>query len=323
MFFTLEKLKARLPEIVAASVRDSQPVGGVMTCVAPGPLAESAMAAPPPANAPGWMPLKLGERWGARPGSDPNEIPRLLRWGIPYEGGSTHWLRTTIRVPDEWRGKPVLLALYWEGREQASVEAIVYLDGKTLAGIDDFHRSILLPESAHDGEHEVLWRCYVPYARPFGGMSLQLRDTAVFQFGQMFRAALEAVVTYPDSNPVRHALMNHINDAYNLLDLREGTHSQRFAESARTALGKLREDLTAGLERGQRPRITSTGHAHMDVAWLWPLWRTRQKIAHTVASALNLMDRYPDYHFSMSQPQTYAFLQQDDPDLYARLKRWA
>src|SRR5260370_10498220 len=152
-------------------------------------------------------------------------------------------------------------------------------------------------------------------------MSLQLRDEAVFQFGQTFRAALEAVVTYADSSPVRHALMNRINDAYNLLDLREGTQSQHFADSARTALGKLRKGLTAGLERGQRSRIVSTGHAHMDVAWLWPLWRTRQKIAHTVASAINLMERYPDYHFSMSQPQTYAFLQQDDPDLYARLKQ--
>src|SRR5258708_36375872 len=199
MFFTPEKLKARLPEIVAASVRASQPVGGVMTCIAPGPVAESAMAGPPPATAPGWMRLNVGERWGARPGSDPNEKPRMLDWGIPFEGGSTHWLRATIRVPDEWRGKPVLLALQWEGAGQASVEAIVYLDGKTLAGIDQFHRSILLPESAHNGEHEVLWRCYVPYAQPFGGMSLQLRDTAVFQFGQMFPAALAAVVTYPYS----------------------------------------------------------------------------------------------------------------------------
>jgi alpha-mannosidase len=33
------------------------------------------------------------------------------------------------------------------------------------------------------------------------------------------------------------------------------------------------------------------------------------------------MERYPEYHFSMSQPQTYAFLKQDDPELYARLKQ--
>ena len=59
---------------------------------------------------------------------------------------------------------------------------------------------------------------------------------------------------------------------------------------------------------GSRPTIVATGHAHLDVGWLWPVWRTRQKVAHTVATALHLMERYPDYHFSMSQPQVYHYL---------------
>jgi len=67
----------------------------------------------------------------------------------------------------------------------------------------------------------------------------------------------------------------------------------------------------------------ATGHAHLDVGWLWPVWRTHQKVAHTVATALHLMERYPDYHFSMSQPQVYEFLQADAPELYERLKRRA
>ena len=39
-----------------------------------------------------------------------------------------------------------------------------------------------------------------------------------------------------------------------------------------------------------------------------------------VATALHLMERYPDYHFSMSQPQVYHFLKHDAPDLYQRMK---
>ncbi|HEX5690345.1 MAG TPA: alpha-mannosidase, partial [Roseiflexaceae bacterium] len=71
------------------------------------------------------------------------------------------------------------------------------------------------------------------------------------------------------------------------------------------------------------PTLVATGHAHLDIAWLWPLWRTRQKVAHTVATALHLMERYPEYYFSMSQPHVYTYLQHDDPELYARLKQRA
>lgn len=323
MFFTIEKLKARLDELVAAAIRESRPVSEVQHCVAPGTEEESAMAAPPPADSPVWTPIRVGDRWGVKPGDDPAAPVKTLGWGIPANGGSTHWLRVRVQVPAEWRGQSVFLRLHWKDTGQSSLEAIAYLDGKAVAGIDEFHPAVKLPASAHDGVHEVLLRMYVPFPQAFDGLTLQRRDESVFQLAHFFRAALGAIETYRDSDPIRHTLLSRLNDAYNLLDLREGWGSQRFADSAETALEALRLGFAGGLERGQRPKIVSTGHAHMDVAWLWPLWRTRQKIAHTVASALHLMERYPDYHFSMSQPQTFHYLKHDDPELYARLKQRA
>jgi alpha-mannosidase len=142
------------------------------------------------------------------------------------------------------------------------------------------------------------------------------------------RVLLQAVETFPDSSLERHALIERLNRAYNTLDLREGWQSERFAESARAALDELGvagrglgSSPTTPNSQPPTPTIVATGHAHLDVGWLWPVWRTRQKVAHTVATALNLMERYPDYHFSMSQPQVYDFLRTDDPQLYARLKQ--
>ena len=40
------------------------------------------------------------------------------------------------------------------------------------------------------------------------------------------------------------------------------------------------------------------GHAHIDVAWLWRLKHTREKAARTFATALRLMERYPEYYLS-------------------------
>ncbi|MFN8505427.1 alpha-mannosidase [Kouleothrix sp.] len=328
MFFTAEKLSLRIPEIIAAATRDTRPVEGVLACVAPGAPAESTMAAAPDPDAPGWFALAPGMPWGGAPGLPPDAPQPSIGWNIPANGGGNHWLRATLAVPDEWRGRQVLLALSWEDRGLAgSVEAIVYLDGRALAGIDEFHRAVLLPATAHDGTHELLIRCYTPYRRPFGGLGLQLRDETIFQLGCAMRAMLEAARTFRDADPAGHALLARLNTAYTLLDLREGWQSARFAESARAALhalaleaGEAQPPQPAASSDITAPTLVATGHAHLDVAWLWPLWRTRQKVAHTVATALQLMERYPEYHFSMSQPQVYAFLKEDDPELYARLK---
>src|SRR2546425_10244576 len=56
---------------------------------------------------------------------------------------------------------------------------------------------------------------------------------------------------------------------------------------------------------------------------MWPYWRPRQKIAHTVSNVLGLMERYPDYHYSQSQPQLLQWLKEDVPELYARVKQRA
>lgn len=318
--FTIEKLAARIPEISAAAVRARFPIADVVTCVAPGPVAQSAMAPPPPPADPAWRRLAPGERWGGAPGADLNAPREEIGWGIPANGGGSHWLRASFSIPAEWRGQSVHLTLSWEGRDQSSLEAIVYLDDSALSGLDAFHRTVLLPASAHTGTHELLIRCYTPYPHAFGGLSLLLRDETIFRLGQTMRAMLEAVPTYRESDIARHALLERLNHAYNTLDLRAGWASPQFAESAKTALAvleRVEEELSSDTST---PTIIATGHAHLDVAWLWPLWRTRQKVAHTVANALHLMDRYPNYHFSMSQPQVYAYLKEDDPALYARMQ---
>ena len=294
--FTREKLHSRVPQIIAAAVRDARPLDGITTIAAPGSVDDSAMAPAPAADA-AWRELTPGRPWGVAPTAQSDAPPANIGWGIPENGGSTHWLRASFQVPDEWRGRQVLLALEWAGAGQASQEAILYLDGAELAGVDEFHRAILLPAEAYQGVHEVLLRVYVPYPGPFGGLRLLLRDEHVWRLGITMRALLEAAETYRESDAAGHRLSAAVNDAYNLLDLRSGWQSDAFAASARAAL-ELLDRTIAELPPADGPVLLSTGHAHLDTAWLWPLWRTRQKVAHTVATALHLMERYPDYHFS-------------------------
>ena len=66
--------------------------------------------------------------------------------------------------------------------------------------------------------------------------------------------------------------------------------------------------------------ISAIGHAHIDLAWIWPIRETKRKAARTFSTALKLMDEYPWYVFGESQPQLYQWVKEDYPQLYKRIK---
>ncbi|MBT3756297.1 MAG: alpha-mannosidase, partial [Candidatus Cloacimonetes bacterium] len=65
----------------------------------------------------------------------------------------------------------------------------------------------------------------------------------------------------------------------------------------------------------------SIGHAHLDLAWLWPVRETKRKGGRTFATALKLIEKYPDYKFGASQPQLYQWIKNDYPHLYEEVKK--
>jgi len=82
-------------------------------------------------------------------------------------------------------------------------------------------------------------------------------------------------------------------------------------------LGRIKEDYPPV------GRLALTGHAHLDLAWLWPVAETRRKARRTFASVLGLMDRYEDFVFNQSSAQLYRWIEDDDPGLFERVKRRA
>lgn len=80
------------------------------------------------------------------------------------------------------------------------------------------------------------------------------------------------------------------------------------------SLRKLRDQYP------QAGSIAISGHAHIDLAWLWPIDETRRKARRTFHTAVDLMDRYPEYRFNQSTAQYYSWLEEDDPALLERIK---
>lgn len=84
---------------------------------------------------------------------------------------------------------------------------------------------------------------------------------------------------------------------------------------------RFQDDLAHLRERyPQIGRMALSGHAHLDLGWLWPVSETRRKARRTFSTVLGLMDRYPDFVFNQSSAQVYAWLEDDDPALFERIR---
>ncbi|MEG4516291.1 MULTISPECIES: alpha-mannosidase [unclassified Microcoleus] len=115
-------------------------------------------------------------------------------------------------------------------------------------------------------------------------------------------------------------------------DLDEGT-----AEGAEGAEGGRREEVSEVGENGKATsiyigeigdrtsiytgKIYLVGHAHLDLAWLWPVPETWQAAQRTFESVLKLQSEFPDLIFCHSTPALYAWMEEHRPDLFAAIKK--
>ena len=67
----------------------------------------------------------------------------------------------------------------------------------------------------------------------------------------------------------------------------------------------------------------AVGHAHLDLAWLWPLRETHRKAARTFATALKNIERYPRYIFGASQAQQFEWMENQQPEIFRGLQKAA
>ena len=68
-------------------------------------------------------------------------------------------------------------------------------------------------------------------------------------------------------------------------------------------------------------KIYLLGHAHLDLAWLWPVEETWEAAERTFESALKLQSEFPDLIFGHSTPALYAWIVEHRPDLFAAIKK--
>ena len=242
------------------------------------------------------------------------------RWG-----GADAWatFKAVFRVPEAWAGALVQLALPVGGQGMA------YLDGQPWQGIDGQHPSIMLPPSCRDGRpHEVLVETYAVNQAPrrddetcvVGACGLRQVDAEAQAYGYDLLVGADTLRILAPAHPARAPLLALLLRAERLVDRRR-PGSSAHAASVLAARAVLAEGLIRLVAAWREPaRAMAMGHAHIDTAWKWPISQTRRKIARSWSTTLRLMEAYPEYRFLASQAQHYAWLEEDEPELYRQVE---
>jgi alpha-mannosidase len=68
-------------------------------------------------------------------------------------------------------------------------------------------------------------------------------------------------------------------------------------------------------------QINWIGHAHLDLAWLWPVAETWEAAERTFVSALNLQKDFDELNFCHSSPALYQWIEQHRPALFAQIQQ--
>ena len=72
-----------------------------------------------------------------------------------------------------------------------------------------------------------------------------------------------------------------------------------------------------------RGDLAFVGHSHLDVAWLWTYEEAARKAARTFATAVRQLEADPAFVFAQSQPQLFSFVEEREPELFARIVAFA
>ena len=195
-------------------------------------------------------------------------------------------------------------------------QGLLYLNGELMQGIDINHTDVLLKE----GKYEMYLLFYTHtfnFSLPLH-FSLKYRDDRIERLFYDLKAPMDGLKLLKERSNEYVSAITCLEKAINLLDFRR-EYSQEFYDSIEVASRYLKGEFYGKL-CGSNQTVACIGHTHIDVAWMWDLSQTREKVERSFSTVLKLMDEYPEYKFMSSQPQLYQFLKERNPALYEKVK---
>jgi len=243
--------------------------------------------------------------------------------GLPYpcnakghlawdKGGHPLWLGQRITVPTAVQGYAVAgltlrLALTWWADR-----ATVYVNGQAVHHGDLFDHSVrlCLDVAVTPGQ---TWDVVVELVSPHHDEGALVRSQLLWESPEgvdpgFVAAELEILETFAEhveANALAPLLSKLLETGGDRLD---------------PLLHHLHDRLQDCAEPLRQFQMHLCGHAHLDLAWLWPISETWSVAQATFASVLALKKNYPELTFTHSTPALYAHLEHHAPALFRAIQ---
>ena len=261
-------------------------------------------------------------------------------WGQEWE---YLWLRSRITLPEEAAGERIVMNLDLGG------EASLYVDGKPFGTrradwIIEKHHFVcdetLTTNGVPGQSFDLVFEAYAGHDFPgcevgpvlpgslkradpqkkrthLGDCTFGVWNETAYQLLIDVKALWELMRHIPDTSLRYQKLWEGLKAFSCMVDFEQPADKrQNSYRAAREALAPL----LACRNGSTMPRFYAFGHAHIDIAWLWPFAETERKVLRTFAAQIRHMEEYPEYKFLQSQPHLYQMVKELYPSLYEKIK---
>jgi alpha-mannosidase len=268
------------------------------------------------------LPLNSIDFWDWR-SAQLNE-KRYITW---LKGCQVQWLSQRFIIPHDLQGYPIeglalrLVLTWWADKAE------IFVNGKLVQEGDLFDSSvrILLTPHATPGEEFMVALRLVSPGHDIGALmrSQLIYERLADRIDPNF-VADELTVLHQYLEAFEPEKIDLLTTAIQQIDWNILSDAPQFDRS----LSILRQTLQPLATNLKQRCFHVLGHAHLDMAWLWPLSETWDAAQRTFASVLNLQKDFPHLTFCHTSPALYEWIEKHRPDLFkaiqevARVKSW-
>ena len=243
--------------------------------------------------------------------------------GQKWEGEQIAWFRGVITIPEHVVGIRTI-GSHVQFRAGIDQDGQIFVNGQLRQQFWRDHCNIVLTEQSEAGQEfqvairgsrynpqgEFLWSIL-----NIGAVSAAIPDVQDYILDFRFAEQLLEIADRKTRDKMELALASSAG----CLDLK--ALEAHDIEGFRRSLVPARKALKPAADFAKKFKCHLVGHAHIDMNWLW-LWpETVEVCQNTFTSMTDLMDEFPGFTFSQSQPTTYICVEDTMPDLFGKMKK--
>lgn len=252
---------------------------------------------------------------------------RPLRKGDMYfTPDGTAFIKADVDIPKEMLGKKLWFSL------KTAAEICVKVNGKYIGGVDPNRERMLLSDyvdcsktlhfemmgynrSKPDDERNPESLSVRGCRQIFEGAYICTVNDDVQELVWDFELLLDIAKSPLFNEDYRAFLNKELNNAMNFID---------FDSEELLGVDKAKKYVDDVIYANDNYKgngdVALVAHSHLDIAYYWRRIHSVQKNLRTVLIQLRLMDMYPDFKYTHTQPYVYETLEKYYPEVFEELK---